>query len=158
MGSKRNLRHDHERRTTPRDELSFERQPHGERLTIALKRYADRCLDRRGLLDEAVLNVIAACRAEASVREAFVFGSYATSKVGPTSDLDVLVVRDTELGIIDRVIDLRLASLSRVTIDMVVVTPYELANTFSTSSFGRVTASLRRGFGFKRRSRFRNRR
>ena len=60
----------------------------------------------------------------------------------------MLVVGDTELGIIDRVIDLRLASLSRVTIDMVVVTPYELANTFSTSSFGRVTALLRRGFGF----------
>jgi len=125
---------------------------------MALKRYADRYLDRRGLLDEAVRNVSAACRAEARVREAFVFGSYPTSKIGPTSDLDVLVVRDTELGIIDRVIDLRLASLSRVTIDMVVVTPYELANTFSTSSFGRVTASLRRGFGFQRRNRSRNRR
>ena len=48
----------------------------------------------------------------------------------------MLVVRDTELGIIDRMIDLRLASLSRVNIDMVVVTPYEFANTFSTSSFG----------------------
>ena len=60
---------------------------------MALQRYADRCRDRRLLLDEAVRNVIAACRAEASVREAFVFGSYATEKIGPTSDLDVLVVR-----------------------------------------------------------------
>ena len=109
---------------------------------MSLKRYADRCLDRRELLDEAVLNVIAACRAEASVREAFVFGSHATSKIGPTSDLDALVVRDTELGMINRVIDVRLASLSRVNIDMVVVTPYELANTFSTSSFRRTVLAM----------------
>jgi predicted nucleotidyltransferase len=109
---------------------------------MVLKRYADRCLDRRELLDEAVRNVITACRAEASVREAFVFGSYATLQIGPTSDLDVLVVRDTDLGIIDRVIDLKIAALSRVNIDMVVVTPYELANTFSTSSFGRTVLAM----------------
>ena len=112
MGSKRNLRHDHERRTTPRYDPSFERQGRGE----------DRYLDRRELLDEAVPSVIAACRADAGVREAFVSRSYATFQIGPTSDLDVLVARDTDLGIIDRVIDLKLAALSRVNIDMVVVT------------------------------------
>ncbi len=111
---------------------------------MALKRYADRCRDRRVLLDEALQNVVAACRAEPSVREAYVFGSYATEKVGPTSDLDVLVVRDTDLGIIDRAVDLKMAARSRVNIDLVVVTPYEYECTFPTSSFGRMGIAMAR--------------
>lgn len=112
---------------------------------MPLKRYADRCQDRRLLLDEAVADVIAVCRMETSVREAFVFGSYATGSVGPTSDLDVLVVRDTQLGIVDRVADIKFAVRSRANIDFVVVTPSELATTFNASSFGRtVLASARR--------------
>ncbi|GAC1399472.1 MAG: hypothetical protein NVS2B8_16650 [Vulcanimicrobiaceae bacterium] len=109
---------------------------------MPLQRYADRCRDRRILLDEAVQNVVAACRAEPSVREAFVFGSYATEKIGPTSDLDVLVVRETDLGIIDRAVDLKMAARSRVNVDLVVVTPYEYAHTFPASSFGRTVLAM----------------
>ncbi len=136
---------------------------------MTLQRYADRCLDRRGLLDEAELDVMAAAeRRQPSTRPSF--ESYATLRIGPKSHLDVLVVRDTELGIIDRMIDLRLASLSRVNIDMVVVTPYEFSNTFSKSSFGytvlameeRIYAALPLRYGaalaLQRRNRSRNRR
>jgi len=77
-----------------------------------------------------------ACAAEPEVREAFVFGSYATGRVGPTSDLDVLVVRETELGIVDRVADLQYAARSATGLDLVVVTPGEYRTTFRASSFG----------------------
>ena len=53
------------------------------------------------------------------------------------SDLDVLIVRETTLGIVDRVADLPFAARSRVPIDLVVVTPSELISTFAASSFGR---------------------
>ena len=71
------------------------------------------------------------------MREAFVFGSCATGAIGPTSDLDILVVRDTDLGIVDRVADLHFAARSEVGIDLIVVTPEELVSTFAASSFGR---------------------
>jgi len=104
---------------------------------VRLQRYPDRCSERRRLLEVAVERMIAACRAEPEVREAFVFGSFAAGAIGPTSDLDVLVVRETGLGIVDRVADLKLAARSPVGIDLVVITPDELRTTFAASSFGR---------------------
>jgi len=104
---------------------------------MALQRYAVRCEERRQLLGEALGRVLVVCRAEPEVRSAYVFGSYAAGKIGPTSDLDVLIVRDTQLGIVDRVADLKLASRGRTGIDLVVVTPDEFRTTFRASSFGR---------------------
>ena len=64
----------------------------------------------------------------------------------------MLGVRDTKLGIIDRVIDLRLASFPRINIDLVVVTPYEFANVFLTSIS--VVPSLRWRSASMQRDRF----
>ncbi len=103
---------------------------------MALQRYADRCNARRVLLGVALERVVAALKLEPEVRAAFVFGSFATDRVGPLSDLDVLVVRDTTLGIVDRVADLKLAARGPVPLDLIVVTPEELETTFGRSSFG----------------------
>ena len=103
---------------------------------MPLRLYADRVAERRVLLAAALQRVIAACCAEPEVREAFVFGSYAAGLVGPESDLDVLIVRETQLGIVDRVADLKFASRSPIGIDLVVVTPEEYRTTFRASSFG----------------------
>ena len=108
-----------------------------ETILLALQPYAERCAERLRLLDRAVEIVVDVCRATPDVREAFAFGSYAIGTVGPTSDLDVLVVRDTDAGIVDRVLDLKLAARAAVSIDFVVVTPAEYATTFRSSSFGR---------------------
>jgi len=104
---------------------------------MALQRYAVRCEERRALLALALERVLDACRAQPEVSEAYVFGSYGSGKVGPTSDLDVLIVRDTRLGAVDRVADPKLASRGRTGIDLVVVTPDEFRTTFRASSFGR---------------------
>ncbi len=105
--------------------------------TMALRSYAERCAERQILLEQALGKVVAVCRAEPEVVEAFVFGSFAVVRVGPTSDLDVLVVRDTALGIVDRVADLKVAAQARVGLDLIVVTPQEYRSTFAASSFGR---------------------
>ena len=102
-----------------------------------MQRYAERCAERRAGLTAALERLVAACRAEPEVREAYVFGSYATGTVGPTSDLDVLVVRETQLGVVERVADLKLAARGPVAIDVIVVTPGEMSSTFRASSFGR---------------------
>lgn len=104
---------------------------------MALQHYAVRCEERRRLLHDALERVLNACRAQPEVREAYVFGSYGSGLIGPTSDLDVLIVRETDLGPVDRVADLKLASRGRVGIDLVVVTPQEYRTTFGASSFGR---------------------
>ena len=39
------------------------------------------------------------------------------------SDLDVLIIRETSLGIVDRVADLKLAAQTAVGLDLIVVTP-----------------------------------
>lgn len=108
-----------------------------KRRRMPLKRYAVRCRERQTLLEEALARIVAVCRDEPEVREAYVFGSFAAGRIGPTSDLDVLIVRETSLGIVDRVADLSFAARSRVPIDLVVVTPGELESTFAASSFGR---------------------
>ncbi len=89
------------------------------------------------MLAEALERVVAALRAEPEVREGYVFGSYACGNVGPTSDLDVLVVRETELGAVDRAADLKFAMRGNVAIDLIVVTPHEYHSTFAAGSFGR---------------------
>ena len=111
---------------------------------MALRLYADRVAERRQLLQDALERVVLVCRAETEVLEAFVFGSFATGNVGPRSDLDVLVIRETTLGLVDRVADLKLASRSAVGIDLVVVTPLEYATSFRASSFGRTVIAQAR--------------
>jgi predicted nucleotidyltransferase len=104
---------------------------------MALQLYADRCTERRRMLDEAAARVVAVCRAHPEVRAAYVFGSYARETIGPKSDLDVLIVRETDLGIVDRVADLAFELRGPVRMDLVVVTPEEWRTTFPSSSFGR---------------------
>ena len=71
------------------------------------------------------------------VREIIVFGSYAMNRIGPTSDLDVLVVRETVLPRSQRGDDLLTAVRAPVGIDMIVVTPAEMADILPKTSFGK---------------------
>jgi predicted nucleotidyltransferase len=108
---------------------------------MALQRYEARCAERRRLLDEAAARVVAVCRSHPEVHAAYTFGSYARGGIGPHSDLDVLIVRDTDLGIVDRVADLAFELRGPIRIDLVVVTPEEWRTTFPGSSFGRTVLS-----------------
>ncbi len=71
--------------------------------------YATRVAEQREKIEATLQQILAACRELADVDAVYVFGSYATGEIGPTSDLDVLVVRNTpvrrairDLAIVER--------------------------------------------------------
>lgn len=101
-----------------------------------LKRYAIRVEERRALLADEIERFVNVCRAKADVRAVYVFGSYASGRIGPTSDLDLLVVRDTHLAYNDRGDDLRREASLEVHLDLIVVTPVEYRDRLPTTGFG----------------------
>ncbi len=102
-----------------------------------METYAKRCEARRRRLDEALQRFIAVCRGREDVRAVYVFGSLATGAVGPRSDLDLLVVRDTDVRGIERGADLAGDAAVGVSLDLIVVTPAEFRDRLPHTSFGR---------------------
>lgn len=102
-----------------------------------LQRYAVRVEQRRAELDDALARFVEVCRTAPGIRAVYVFGSMSSGHVGPTSDLDLLVVRDTDVEYRDRGDDLRRLARLGVRIDLIVVTPQEYRERLPTTSFGR---------------------
>jgi predicted nucleotidyltransferase len=99
-------------------------------------RYEDRCRLRQELLDKAAAEVVTICSQLSEVRAAYVYGSYARGTVGPTSDLDVLIVRETNLPRFQREDDIRLALRTPVGFDLLVVRPDEFQHAMPLNSVG----------------------
>ncbi|MGH7728799.1 MAG: nucleotidyltransferase domain-containing protein [Vulcanimicrobiaceae bacterium] len=110
----------------------------------ALKRYEVRVAEQRERLAASLERFVALARSKPDVRAVYVFGSFATGAVGPTSDLDVLVVRATELPPHDRGDDLYAEAKVDVGLDLVVVTPQEHRERLPATSFGRVILATAR--------------
>jgi predicted nucleotidyltransferase len=83
------------------------RQAHGHRLQAELTR---------------LVEVLAAV----SVEQVILFGSAAREQTGLTSDLDLLVVWDTELPFLERTVALYRALDVEVAVDLLVYTPEEM--------------------------------
>ena len=99
--------------------------------------YQERVSHRRALLKNALDRFVAQCRELHDVRAVYVFGSLGSGHVGPRSDLDLLVIRDTTIrSPIERAADLVRESRGGVGVDVVVVTPLEF-EALPASSFGR---------------------
>jgi predicted nucleotidyltransferase len=101
-----------------------------------MERFAIRAARRRAIIGESIDELVAIARDAPDIREVVVFGSYAKNCVGPTSDLDVLVVRETDLPRSQRADDLLVAIRAGVGIDMIVVTPDERMDVLPNTSFG----------------------
>lgn len=99
--------------------------------------YAERCIARRTVLEAALERFVDMCRARPDVVAVMVFGSLGSGRVGPRSDLDFLVVRETTIRGIERAADLAVAADLGVEHDLIVVTPTELRDALPTTSFGR---------------------
>lgn len=99
-------------------------------------RYEDRCRIQQELLDKAAAEVITICSLLADVRAAYVYGSYARGEVGPMSDLDVLIIRETNLPRFQREDDIRLRLRTPVGFDLLVVRPDEFNNAMPSNSVG----------------------
>ena len=109
-----------------RDRTYVPRPPHRERLA-----------ERRALLERGVSRLLAICTALGDVEAVYAFGSYASGDIGVASDLDVLVVRNTNVRRVERDIPIRVAFDVPVGLDCIVVTPEEYRDILPTTSFGR---------------------
>lgn len=100
--------------------------------------YAERSKARRVELEAGLAEIVRVAKGFPDVSAVYVFGSFGRGEIGPTSDLDVLVVRDTELRGARRAIDFAEATTRVVVpLDLVVVTPEEFREKLPVSSFGR---------------------
>ncbi|MGQ9554582.1 MAG: nucleotidyltransferase domain-containing protein [Anaerolineae bacterium] len=81
-----------------------------------------RTVDLTALSAEIVRRVRAVCEPERII----IFGSYARGEVSPDSDLDVMVVRETEAPLEDSVSTRRALRGLGLPIDVIVVSPRDL--------------------------------
>ncbi len=110
-----------------------------------LKRYAVRVAERKKELQHALARFAEVCAGDATVEAAYVYGSFAQGRIGPESDLDLLVVRNTNLPQHDRADDLIAAAQGRIRLDIIVVTPQEFRQRLPTTTFGTtILESMRR--------------
>lgn len=108
-------------------------------------RFAERCAEQRRRLELAAAEVVDVCRRVSGVEAVYAFGSFATGNVGPTSDLDLLVIRSTDLRRMLREDDIRVQLTQPVGYDFIVVTPDEYRDLLPTTSFGQtILAQARR--------------
>lgn len=112
---------------------------------LAVEPYAVRAEKRRVLLDSALADIVALCASKSDIRGVYVFGSYASGNVGPHSDLDLVVVRETTLPRVQRGDDLLRERRMLVPLDLIVLRPDEFDDRLKNSSFGRtILQNLRR--------------
>ncbi|MDQ2857866.1 MAG: nucleotidyltransferase domain-containing protein [Candidatus Eremiobacteraeota bacterium] len=106
--------------------------------------YAERKAARQRELERALERFVQVCRDRPDVRAVFLFGSLAEWRVGPRSDLDILVVRETAVRGIERGSDLAIAADVGVPLDLIVVTPDEFREGLPATSFGRTLLATAR--------------
>jgi predicted nucleotidyltransferase len=87
--------------------------------------WSERAAARELLLDRAVARLRDYLPSVPGVRAALVFGSYARKSVGPESDLDIMLIRDTEEPPLRRADDVYADMNLGVPFDLVVYTPAE---------------------------------
>ena len=100
---------------------------------------------RAAVLEAAIRKFVAVAKRHADIEAVYAFGSVAEQRVGPKSDLDLLVVRETALVGPERGVDLVVEAQLDVPCDIVVVTPAEYRERLPLTSFGRtILATARR--------------
>ena len=100
-------------------------------------RYEDRCRLRKQLLDEAAAELIHAVQQVEGVLAVYAYGSYARGVIGPDSDFDALIVRETDLPRLQREDDIRSRLRSTCCFDLLVLRPDEYAHQLPANSVGR---------------------
>ena len=82
----------------------------------------------RARLEAELDRLLRVLDARTDIEQVWSHGSLVDGGLHATSDLDLLVVQDTDLGPVERAIELRIELAPTVPLDLVVVTPEELAD------------------------------
>jgi len=99
--------------------------------------------ERRRAKLEAELTRALALLPAYGVERAYLVGSLVTGDVGPTSDIDLIVVQETKEKFVNRMNDFYLAFASRVGFDLLVFTSAEFEELMAKEGF--VAAAVKRG-------------
>lgn len=97
---------------------------------------------RRQELEAELARIVSRCR-ELGYRKVVLFGSLARDEVGPWSDIDLILVKDTDKRFLDRLDEFYRAVAPRVAVDALVYTPEEFAALARGRRF--VKQALRKG-------------
>lgn len=94
------------------------------------------CGIRQRELEDELDRIMGVLRAR-NVEKVILFGSLARGDVGSTSDIDLIVVQDTDKRFLDRLDEIYSAVQPRMALDVLVYTPEEFVSMKESSSFVR---------------------
>ncbi|MDI6825153.1 MAG: nucleotidyltransferase domain-containing protein [Bacillota bacterium] len=89
---------------------------------------------RRRELERELRRIVSRCR-ELGYRKVILFGSLARGEVGPWSDIDLILVRDTDKRFLDRLDEFYRQVLPKTAVDVLIYTPEEFAELFRSRRF-----------------------
>jgi predicted nucleotidyltransferase len=98
--------------------------------------------DRRKRLEEELKRLIPKLKG-LGVRKVILFGSLARGDVGRSSDIDLIIVQETEKRFLDRLEEIYTALQPKVALDVLVYTPEEFVRMERTSPF--IRSILKKG-------------
>ena len=81
--------------------------------------------ERKKLLKDELMRIVEIMKNEGDIEKIILFGSLAAGKVHEWSDIDMLVIKETEKRPIDRILELSRLIHPKVGIDLFVYTPEE---------------------------------
>lgn len=84
-------------------------------------------IQRQQKLTEALERILRVLITHYQPEKVILFGSMANAEVGEWSDLDLVIIRDTSLPFLERLVEVALLCQARVGVDYFVYTPSEFA-------------------------------
>jgi predicted nucleotidyltransferase len=81
---------------------------------------------RQQRLEENLNRIVGVLKNEYRPQQIIVYGSYASGEIHPTSDLDILIVKETDKSFYDRLKEVTSLVDYTVGVDFLVYTPHEL--------------------------------
>lgn len=103
------------------------REPGSTMLSEATMNGNDLVAERRGLLERELNRTVRLLRDEYGANVIVLFGSTAANSIHEWSDLDIVVIKETERRFLDRIKDVIELVKPRVGTDIIVYTPDEFA-------------------------------
>lgn len=82
-------------------------------------------LERKALLEKELARIIETLKREYQPQKILLFGSLVTGRTGPWSDIDLLLVKQTNKRFVERLKEVALLTQPRVGVDFFVYTPGE---------------------------------